>query len=209
MGNNEVRADEKRRELRTLIAEALRPSAGDEADRIAEEVMRHSITVTAPDWELPPYELITLHQGGKRGTTSTKPGNVMLDMRKLVTAVANGILTLSGAQNNPDLHLLALLVIWDTIWSCLHIKIGEVEASVLWALWMNLDKRNTVAKNIVQEAVNRERDHFKQHPLTAQVIDDALQNLKRMGCIEELENDVGRWWLREWVMIKFDRAALQ
>ena len=204
MGYDETKAEEKRKELRTMIAGALKPLVADEADRVAAEVMQHFISVSAPYWEPPPMEMITMHRGGWRGGTSTKPGNVTLNMRKLVVAIASGTLTIAGAIATPWALLPGALVTWDSLWSCLQLEIGEVEASVLWALWKHWDENSTVAKKDVKTFVNRERADFGQQSLSIKEIEYALKNLERMGCIKESRNDTGRWWLREWVDIKYD-----
>lgn len=203
MGYDERRAEEKRKELRTLIAGAFRPLVSDQADRLAAEVMQHFISVSAPYWEPPFIEFITMHSGGRHGATSTKPGNVTLNMRNLVMAIASGILTITGAMATPWALLLGALVTWDSLWSCLQLEIGEVQASVLWALWKNRDENNTVAKNYVQDLVNRERAEFGQQSLTEKEVEYALKDLKRMGCIKESSNDAGRWWLCESVRVSY------
>ena len=61
--------------------------------------------------------------------TSTKPGNVTLNMRKLAVAIASGALTITGAIATPWTLLLGALVTWDSLWSCLQLDLGEIEAS--------------------------------------------------------------------------------
>lgn len=204
MGYDERKAEEKRKELRTLIAGALKPSVSDQADRLAAEVMQHFISVSAPYKEPLSIGLITMHSGGRHGATSTKPGNVTLNMRKLVVAIASGTLTITGAIATPWALLLGALVAWDSLYSCLQLEIGEVQASVLWALWENRDENNTVAKNDVQDFVNRERTTFGQQSLNAKEIEYALEDLKRMGCIKESRSDAGRWLLCERVWVSYE-----
>lgn len=164
--------------------------------------MQHFITVSAPYWKPPPpIELIKMHSGGKHGATSTKPGNVTLNMRNLVVAIPSGILTITGAMATPWALLLGALVTWDSLWSCLQLEIGEVQASVLWALWKYRYENNTVAKNYVQGLVNRELAELGQQSLTEKEVEYALKDLRRMGCIKESSNDAGRWWLCESVRV--------
>lgn len=150
-----------------------------------------------------PIEFITMHSGGRHGATSTKPGNVTLNMRNLVVAIASGTLTITGAMATPWALLLGALVTWDSLWSCLQLEIGEVQARVLWVLWKNRDENNTVAKNYVQDLVNRECAKFGQQSLTEKEVEYVLKDLKKMGCIKESSNYAGPWWLCESVRVSY------
>ena len=203
MGYEEEKAEAKRQELQGLIARTLEHMSSDEAARLAAEVTEHLADVTAPYWEPPPMHLVTLHAGGRGGTTTTKPGNVVLNLRKLIVAIASGTLTIAGAMAVPWALVVGALVTWDALYSSLQLEITEVQGCVLWSLWKERDEGLTVAKADVFDAVRRERMAFGLQPLTAQEVDYALEELVRMGCIRQSVNDVGRWWLREWVRIKY------
>jgi hypothetical protein len=95
------------------------------------------------------------------------------------------------------------LVTWDALYSSLQVEISEVQGCVLWSLWKERDDRYTAAKADVFDSVRRERTAFGMQPLTPQEVDYALDDLVRMRCIKQSVNDVGRWWLREWVTIQY------
>ncbi|MHB8289109.1 MAG: hypothetical protein ACYDEY_07725 [Acidimicrobiales bacterium] len=198
----EKMADAKRRELQTLIAGALQGLDIENPEHLADEVVQHFADVTAPYWEST-AQLMTVRSGGMGGGSTTKPGNVLLNIGKLIRAIATGTLTIVGAMTAPWTLLLGALVTWDALWSCLTLKISEDHACVIWTLWNGRDNENTIAKADVLGAVNRERSRFGKQPLSAQEVDRALDELVRMRCVQQSKNDANRWWLREWVNIKY------
>ena len=87
--------------------------------------------------------------------------------------------------------------------SCLKLDISEDHACVVWAIWNDRDENNTMAKSDVFEAVNRERTRFGKPPLSPQDCDRALDDLVSMSCLKQSRNNPERWWLREWVSIRY------
>jgi hypothetical protein len=203
VGYEEEKAEAKRHELQGLIAQTLEDVPTDDAGRLAAEVAGYFANVTAPYWEPPPMKLVTIVPGGHGGGTTTKPGNVVLDLRKLVSAIATGALTIAGTMAVPWTLIVGALVTWDNLWSCLELKIDDVQACVLWSLWQARDDRYTVAKADVLEAVQRERQVAGAQPLSQQEIVHALKDLAKMKCIKESPRDPERWRLRERVKIEY------
>jgi hypothetical protein len=203
VGYEEEKAHAKRLELHALIAKTLATGNADAADQIAADVLEAFADITAPYYEPPPIQLITLREGGYGGGSTTKPGNVRLNLRKLVMAIAGGTITIGGALATPWLLIPGALLTWDALWSCLNLEITEAHACVVWGLWIARDEDNTVRKSEVVEIVNRERKNYGRQALSAQEINDALGDLAKMSCIQESRGDRERWWLREWVRIKY------
>ncbi len=204
MAREEDRATAKRLEIEALVASSLRDGQVDDAEHVAEETVRQFITVTAPVSEPPRMGYMTLREGGIGGGSTTKPGNVVLNLANLVRAIAGGTLTITGASASPWTLLIGALVTWDSLWSCLRLHIGEHDACVAWALWVNRDAHNTIAKADVIDAVAGERRAFGKQRLDSREIEDALRNLQKMRCIQQSGKNPDRWWLREWVAIKYD-----
>lgn len=203
MGYETEKADAKRQDIKVIFAESLRESGIEDADLLADRLMQGFADVTAPYRESERMQLMTFSPGGIGGGSTTKPGNVVLNLGKLARAIASGILTIAGATAAPWLLLIGALVTWDALWSCLNLKLTEDHASVVWALWKNRDDENTFPKAGVLDAVNRERASFGKQPLSAMEVNRALDDLARMGCIKQSASDPQRWWLREWVRIKY------
>lgn len=203
MGYETEQADAKRQDLKAIIAGSLGGSGIDDADLVADRVLERFADVTAPYREPEPMRLIVLGEGGVGGGSTTKPGNVVLNLGKLVRAIASGILTIAGATAAPWLLLIGALVTWDALWSCLNLKLTEDHACVVWALWNNRETNNTFPKSDTLDTVNRERAAFGKPPLSAIEVNRVLDDLARMGCIKQSANDPQRWWLREWVRVNY------
>jgi hypothetical protein len=207
VANADESVDPKHQELRTLIGEALQEIGLDDAERLADQVEAHYANVTPPsvevDIELPPTEMVTVRPGGRGGGVTTKPGNVVLNLRKLITAIASGALTIAGTAAVPWMLVVGALVTWDRLYSSAQLEINEVQACVAWSLWVSRDAAGTLAKVEVFDVVNRERENFGQQPLSVKEVDYALQDLERMGCIQQSRSDPDRWWLREWVRVRY------
>jgi hypothetical protein len=203
MGYDGEKAEAKRRELQGMIAQTLKDVPADEAGQLAAKAAEYFADITAPYWEPPPMELVTMGPKGHGGGVTVKPGNIVLNLHKLVRAIATGALTIAGTTAAPWTLILGALVTWDNLWSCLKLKINDVQACVLWSLWQARDARNTIAKASVLEAVQRERQAAGEQPLSQEQIDCALEDLAKMKCIKQSSSDPERWWLREWVKIKY------
>lgn len=203
MGYETDKADAKRREIHSLIAGSLQGLSIADADRVTDEAILQFADITAPYWEAPPLQLVTIQRGGMGGGSTTKPGNVLLNVGKLVRAIATGTLTIVGAMTAPWTLLIGALVTWDALWSSLKLDISEDHACVIYALWNGRDDGDTIAKSDVFGAVNRERSQYGKQPLSPQEAARALDDLLKMRCLQPSKNDPDRWWLREWVRIKY------
>lgn len=203
MGYETEKADAKRQELHALVVGALQGSGIEDLDHLTDEVVHQFADITAPYWEAPPSQLMTMRRGGMGGGATTKPGNIRLNIGKLVRAIATGTLTIVGVMAVPWTLVIGALVTWDALWSCLKLDMSEDHACVVWTLWNGRDDGDTIAKGDVLQAVNLERSRFGKQPLSPQEVDRVLDDLVRMRCVQQSKNDPNRWWLREWVSIKY------
>ena len=203
MGYEREQAEKKRRELQDLVAQALAKVQTDDAAQLAADTVGYFADITPPYGEASRMELVTMLPGGRGGGTTTKPGNVVLNLHKLVRAIATGALTVAGTMAVPWTLIVGALVTWDNLWSCLELEINDVQACVLWSLWQACDHRNTIAKADVLTAVRHEREVAGLQPLSEREVVYALDDLVKMRCIGQSSSDPERWWLREWVKVKY------
>ena len=68
---------------------------------------------------------------------------------------------------------------------------------------MNCDEDQTVPETILLPKVNEDRARYGHAPLSEKELADALGTLERMQCIKRSRNDPARWWLREWIRVKY------
>ena len=147
MEYNTVRAAEKASEVQELAQEAViscwRASGlayeGLDAETTARAVIDSFVQITPPEAAPTIVEFISLPSGGRGGGRSVKPGNLLLNMRKLFTAIASGVITTASVIGAPWTAPFAALVLWDRVWSGLNIDITEREAVLLWTMWNNRD----------------------------------------------------------------------
>lgn len=166
-------------------------------------VVQNFARVTPPEKGEARLELITLDRGGIDGGTSTKPGNILLNMRKLVATLAGGALTIVGSTHSPWTLLLGALVVWDSIYSGSQVALSEREAAIVWTMWLKSDDKQTIPHAQLLPLVN---DHLERHGrgrISPEQLADSLRILERMRCIQRSGTDPSRWWLREWVSVKY------
>lgn len=139
---------------------------------------------------------------GLGGGSSTKPGNIWLNWKKLLVAGSESILTFIGAVAVPWLIPLAGLVVWNKIWSMLTIEISERHAVVIWTMWLNKDSENCIEHRLILNLVNQELLKYNRPQMNQQELDEVLKDLEKMECIEKTEGN--KWWLREWVKVVYE-----
>lgn len=169
---------------------------------LAKKVVECLCSVTPPERRTA-FELMTIQKGGRGGGVSVKPGNVLLNIRKLVSAVASGALTVVGSLHEPWIAVLGALAVWDSLYSGLQVELDEAEASVVWTMWLKCDDSHTLPKSGLLLRVNEQRRKFGRREMSDLEFSDVLRKLERMRCISAGGDDDSRWWLREWVRVEF------
>jgi hypothetical protein len=197
----EERAEEKRKELTDIVKDVIQNYDIQNKEKIASEIINHFVNITPPEMEESWY-FITIREGGLGGGSSTKPGNIWLNWRKLLVAGSESILTFIGAVAVPWLIPLAGLVVWNKIWSMLTIEISERHAVVIWTMWLNKDSENCIEHRLILNLVNQELLKYNRPQMNQQELDEVLKDLEKMECIEKTEGN--KWWLREWVKVVYE-----
>jgi len=160
------------------------------------------VVVTPPATAPATIEFVTLYEGGDGGGKSTKPGNVRLRLKTLMSAIAGGTLTAAGISA-PWMIPLGAWLVFESLWTAVRVDVSETEAGVLWALWLTRDELLTVPKGDIVRTVNRELRRIDRPQLTAAQVRDAVAKLREAGCIGDSRRDHDRYTLREWVEVKY------
>jgi hypothetical protein len=206
------RAKKKEEELNKLAEEAISiywkevgiTGREIEAVTFAKEITKHFITINPPEkasWMS--FDLVKLGKGGGGGGKSVKAGNIFLNFRKLIGFFASSALSIISTVNVPWTAPLAAIVLWDRLWSNLEIELSEREAAIIWAMWLNKDSDNCLLDSELLNHVNSELKKNGRNPISRQEMDDSLEKLKKIGCIEIPEYDSSKWWLCEYVKISY------
>lgn len=212
------RAKEKADELIDIAKEAIvsySKSAGFKLDpretlNIAAKIIDNYVDFTPPEVDVTPpekeavvLELITMRTDGRGEVRSVKPGNVFLNINKLMAAIATASLAVISAITVPWTAPLAALIIWDRVWSRLKVQLSEREAAIIWTMWTNKDDNRLVSDVDLLDKVNSELAKHGRGSISRQELDDALETLKNMACIQRSESEPSKWWLREGVKVSY------
>jgi hypothetical protein len=202
------RLNQKREELASTALAVISKteitnSSPEKKTEIAKALIEELCTLDPPEKAYLESSLVTVNTIGSIKAHSRKLGNLKLDIAKLMSAIAKGTLGIVGACSNPWTIPLAVLVLWEAIWSQANVELGEEEASVILSMWIHRDKNNTIPKLGLEKVVNAERKKYNYQKLTNAAITRALEKLKALGCIEDSSNDSSKWWLQEWVSVKY------
>jgi hypothetical protein len=134
---------------------------------------------------------------GIGGGSTIKPGNIILNWKKLLVEGMEHYLTIVGAAATPYLIPFAAIVVWNKVYALRQIKISENHAIVLSSLWDNRNYNNIVDSANILTIVN---SYFSKYTIRQiskdeyNLIIDELYNLH----ILKLNSD-GTIWLRECV----------
>jgi len=136
--------------------------------------------------------------------SSRKPGNVVLNWRKLLDIVPDVSLAGLGAATLPVAPQIAValagLYIWNKVWRGAVEEFSDVEAVTILALWEHKNEKNKIPEQEGFVKTNEVRGRYDLPPLTTKQYASAINRLVSLECIE-LED--GIIWLREWVQKKY------
>ncbi len=206
MEYDDKRASEKLDEMYEIMTNVIldycsltdNPTNYNDIKYLATNLVKEFVTIRPPEKKTISFELLTISSGGKGGGTSLKPGNMILNMRKLFKTIASGVLAIPGIVHAPWTIPFFALLLWDNIWSSLKINFSERDAAIIWTLWFHRDSYNRVQKKGLLEKVNSELTNYERTLMSTQELEDSLDKLCSTKCI--VDNDK-QWWLREWVRV--------
>ena len=196
----EKEAVKKRKELSEIVKSTITTPVSN-PEELSERIIDYFCDITPPEIDTS-IQLITMQPGGSEGGRSSKPGNIWLDWKKLLTVGAESILTIVGAVSVPWLIPLAGLVVWNKVWSLLDIEIDERHAVVIWAMWNNRDEEDCIEDDKILDLVNEELHRYNRFMMNKKELNNILKDLGEMECIEK--TDKNEWWLREWVKATYE-----
>jgi hypothetical protein len=135
---------------------------------------------------------------------SRKPGNVLLNWKKLLDIVPDVSLAGLGAATLPVAPQVAValagLYIWNKVWRGAVEEFTDIEAVVILALWEHKNDRDKISESEGFARTNEVRARYALPPLSASQYAAAVNRLTSLECIE-LED--GIIWLREWVRKRY------
>lgn len=113
---------------------------------------------------------------GARGAVSRKPGNIVLNWKKLFGEFPAMALTVAGAFTGPEIFVLSALVVAKSVWSLAQIEVSEHHALTLFKIWEETGGKTQIGEATAFKIVNKHLSASGRNILTkaafAQIIDD-------------------------------------
>ncbi|OWT63798.1 hypothetical protein [Candidimonas nitroreducens] len=135
---------------------------------------------------------------------SRKPGNVVLNWRKLVDIVPDIYFAGLGAATAPLAPALSMifagLYIWNKLWKGSAEDFSKDEAIAILALWKNRDAGNKIGEDDGLMRTNELRVRYDLPPISRGQFAAIVDRFVGINCIE-LENGV--IWLRESIRVRY------
>lgn len=129
-------------------------------------------------------------------SVSIKPGNIILNWRKLIGAILGMALTGAGAATSSWFIVLGALVILRELYSISKIELSQMHAATMIVMWENHDGRHRIsearARELIDKAFLKMGVNQTNEETFARIVDD----LTSVGCIQISNGEI---WLREWI----------
>jgi hypothetical protein len=198
---NYERKKEKEAEVQGAIEIHLREAGLDETiiQTTAREFLEKGIRVTPPEKKQLFLHMVTMAPSGRGGGSSSKAGNIRLNVRTLFEAVSSGVFTVISATQAPWSIPFAAILLWNSIWRNMQVSLSEAEAITLWVMWQVKDSNKNVKVEDIKPGVDAHAKKYERQTLSEADIKHALQNLNKIGCIKPNQSASNTWWLCEWI----------
>lgn len=201
MGFDLNRQAEKREELVAALRDALLQHCEFVgADDLVGKILDVFGRVTPPEEGDVYMELVTAASfSGRGGGTSSKPGNVRINMRLLFDAVASGTFTVLSLKGAPWAVPFAAIMLWNSVWRAAQVQLTEKEVAILWTMWRIRDAEKHVVESLLLPAI---AEHVAKHglaPITDSDLRHGLEELAKIETIARSKRRSGEWRLIEWI----------
>jgi hypothetical protein len=162
--------------------------------------------VAPPEKEIRSMALVlTSSYSGAGGGKSTKPGNVKINLVKLIGGLASGSLVFVGGTGALPAwaFVMAAISLWTSLKGITTVNVTENEVAVLLTLWSLKDSDNVVHKsdNDIHDAANSYLTKQGRNGIGIADIRVAIQNLSKIGSIKPSRS--GGWFVAEWVKVRY------
>lgn len=194
--------DDVIKQLKTAVTENLSVVLIDENNDILliYDILVKSgfISISPPLEEPPMMQFLTMDslRNYKNGR-SIKPGNILLNIRKLIESIPEVISI--GAGMVCDNHIVTVcgaLSLWLKLRDIATINISKEQAFVIVALWKNCNPNHEISLDDGYIATNNLFKQYGEPEITNLKYNMIIDSLVKTECIELTEEII---WLREWI----------
>jgi len=174
---------------------------------IINQIVKESIKLSPPEKEIHMSHFITLNSfNGMNGSKSTKPGNIQFNIRNFIKTITSSALSIQGALQTPWSLVLVAIILWDDLYSNAQIELTENEAVTIWVMWKYASEDRRIDENIILPSINKEMEEYNKS-MSKKELEFVLENLKNIQAIEKSKMEPSKWWLREWVSLKYSERG--
>lgn len=187
--------EKKKTELRNIALSQI-PETATNRSSLVDKLFDSYIQLSPP--KEPPLvsEMITVSSMGRRGGRSRKPGNIILNLGKLIQIVPDITITAAGVAGPTWLLPFIALHIWNKLWTNSKVDLDQKHAMIIYALWKNRNSENKIHEEAGYEKANSVFHKLELPDLSKSEYTQIINNLLDLECIEIEEGII---WLREWV----------
>jgi len=202
MGLDYDRATEKEKELVSSLSSIFQSKSifKDSFDKISNEIVSSCVSIQPPEKEEISFEFMTMAPSGRGGGRSTKPDNIVLNIRKLVEAVASGTFAAVSAYQVPWLGIFGFILLWNSLWRAAEVDLSENDAAVIWTMWVHRDRKNNkISENGLLSKVNDHLSKYDRVSITQKDMEFSIKNLEKIKSIKRSKRNSKNWCLCEWI----------
>ena len=189
-------------QLKTTIAETLSnvfSNQNNDVSLIYNNLVRSRFVSISPPLEEPPMmQLLTMDSlRNYKDGSSIKPGNILLNIRKLIEAIPEVVSI--GAGMVSDNHIVTVcgaLSLWLKLRDIATINISKEQAFVIVALWKNCNSNHKISLDDGFIATNNLFVQYGEPEIASLKYNMIIDSLVKIECIELTEEII---WLREWI----------
>lgn len=174
--------------------------------RLVSEVLQTVVSSTPPEKpEGPRMHMVVMgpHGFGPTQPVSRRLGNVRYNLRSLFKGSVTLALAVGAQHIAPFAIPLIALRAFSDLTEATEVKLTETEAAIAWTMWQLANNDNIVDPSPLLEHVNAHLSEFGRSRLTQNVLDSCLIRLERVDFIERSQDDPSKWWLRDWIQVKY------
>lgn len=156
------------------------------------------ISISPPLEEPPMMQFLTMDSlRNYKDGSSIKPGNILLNIRKLIEAIPEVVSIGAGmACDNHIVTVCGALSLWLKLRDIATINISKEQAFVIVALWRNCNSRHKISLDDGYTATNDLLKQYGELEITSLKYNMIIDSLAKIECIELTEEII---WLREWI----------
>ncbi len=160
------------------------PVKGSKQKDIANEIIKTCLSLTPPEKKEAVLHIITLDSSGSGGR-SCKPGNIILDWKNVAELSFEApLVTSSMVKSPPWAYFCIVLLLLLRLIRMAEKELGEVEASVMYALWTNRSPDEKVSEDDGYKKTNAVRKVADQALLSRDEFETAINKLLKLRCID-------------------------